>query len=288
VTLLQSLSLHGGENLSVVVVDNRKDHNFTSDDNLLEELMRTHFDSERIIIIRHPHGGLSSARNRGAQTSESEFLYFLDDECLVTRTSMEAINNLMRSGATAAFGGYSDLSLNRPVLPGEGTAKRTLTGGEQLLGAVDLMSGGNLLVRNEAFKSLGGFNEQLGRGSGAIELAEDSEFAFRLLQLPETTIMFDPNMEVFHGARSDKSSIRWRLRESFHKGRAGVFLRPMRMKMISQGAVTESSVKASSLRMSFKSIYRSALNPRAINLIFVFLGAAYQMSLSIRLRRKGR
>lgn len=279
-SLLQSLALHGGENLSVIIVDNRKFSYSKEDSRSLDFLLTDRPGLPRPTIIRHANGGLSSARNQGAKVADSDYLYFLDDECLVTSTSMRALDTLMRSGVTAAFGGYANLSLDRPIAPDIGSARKILDGGPQVLGAVDMMSGGNLLVRSDAFRRLNGFNERLGRGSGYIELAEEAEFAFRLLQSPETTIIFDPEMEVLHGARSETSSLRWRLRESFHKGRAGVLIRPMRKYAMALDPVTDNASERVSLGRSIRSIYQSLLKPRSLTLPFVLIGAAYQTLLS--------
>ena len=284
-SLLQSLALHGGENLSVIIVDNRKISYPEEDSRSLDFLLTDHPGLQRPTIIHHANGGLSSARNQGARVADSDYLYFLDDECLVTSTSMRALDTLMRSGVTAAFGGYANLSLDKPIAPDVGFARKTLDRGPQVLGAVDMMSGGNLLVRSDAFRRLSGFNERLGRGSGYIELAEETEFAFRLLQSPETTIVFEPEMEVLHGARSESSSLRWRLRESFHKGRAGVIIRPMRKYAMALEPLGSNASEKLSLGRSIRSVYRSLLRPRSLTLPFVLLGAAYQILLSSKSER---
>ena len=229
-SLLQAISTNLGSVSEIVLINNDR----VTSLEVFESVVRRHLadfaGDINIVTLNCAAGGLSTARNKGASVATGQYLYFLDDECQLTRQNGHALDVITNAGHAAAFGGYCDLPLDGWEVPNLGAAGIALEEGSQVLGAIDYMSGGNLLIHREVFNDLGGFNELLGRGSGCIELGEDSELAFRLLDSGHD-IIYEPSMMVYHGVRSVKSSFFWQLKESYNRGKASRVIRVLRSKI---------------------------------------------------------
>ncbi len=138
-----------------------------------------------VTVLEHPNRGLSATRNRGAAHARGEYILFLDDDMTADPRLLVAHDEVLRGGADAAVG-------HIPLDPGSPRNLLTAgverwvrlrherlsrTGGQLALG--DLICG-QMAVRAEAFRSVGGFDEDFNRG-GSFG-AEDTDFLHRLLQ----------------------------------------------------------------------------------------------------------
>jgi GT2 family glycosyltransferase len=181
----------------VIVVDN------ASEDGT-EEAVREAFPDVRVVRIE-PHGGLSSAFNRGAELADAEAILFLNDDIFAAEGAVAALAETLRARGDAASAG------GRLVDPGEHGATQDryrphpfptlatfvvgLTGLERLwpvnpwTGAhlrhrlndedtvpVDQPAGACLLVRRSAFEAIGGWDE------GFWFWYEDVDISRRLVQ----------------------------------------------------------------------------------------------------------
>lgn len=118
-------------------------------------------------------GGLgpAAARNRGWHATQSSWVSFLDDDVMVVRGWMEDLaHDLDRAGdATAAIQG--SLSVPMPVDRRPTDRERSVAG---LAGASWITA--DLVVRREALRALGGFDERFPRA-----YREDTDFVLRLV-----------------------------------------------------------------------------------------------------------
>ncbi|HEX6202962.1 MAG TPA: hypothetical protein VF100_08165, partial [Thermoanaerobaculia bacterium] len=94
-----------------------------------------------------------------------------------------------------------------------GEAARRLSGDELLIG-------GNLFVRRSLLAEAGGFPPALGMAAGRIAYGEEAalQWAARRLR-PDTVLLYDPQVFVFHLVRSEKMRWPWLVRSFFGKGR---------------------------------------------------------------------
>jgi len=174
---LSSLIRQGGDFSELLVIDqstNAKTAHVVSRYRSLDGRLR-HVASDSV--------GLSRSRNIALHESRSAVTAFTDDDCLVQPGWIEQLGEVFTSDPTAgiAFGEV------RPAFgPGHGgfivgykpTRPRRLTGrlGKLRDGGI----GASMVVRTEAARAIGGFDEWLGAG-GHFPSCEDGDFAYRML-----------------------------------------------------------------------------------------------------------
>ncbi len=173
-------SLPAGVN--VIVTDDSRDDS-------VRDLLAREFPAVR--WIAGPKRGPAANRNNGARAVTSDWIVFLDDDCIA------------QPGWLEAFAAHMDADVleGRTVCPDACDDPFT----EQ----VENLSGSNfwscnLAIRRSVFFDLGGFDEDFTEAAG-----EDMEFAWRIRKRRVHTA-FVPEAEVFHPAR--RASVRqfWR------------------------------------------------------------------------------
>ncbi|MCU1240400.1 MAG: hypothetical protein JWO71_1126 [Candidatus Acidoferrum typicum] len=174
-----SHSLLPKDQFEVIVVDNG------STDRTIE-VVRT-FESRlclKILTLEKAH--ISALRNRGASQARGTILAFLDADCLAPpewlTTATETINN---SGAGVCGAHYR--------IPDDATWVGRIWTNDRLHGReqnVSYVPGGDLIIRADAFRRLGGFDE-------SIQTNEDFELCQRVMEdgLP---VRSHPGLGVVH------------------------------------------------------------------------------------------
>jgi GT2 family glycosyltransferase len=145
-------------------------------------------DSLRVVVERR--GGLSRARNAGAQAAQGRFLAYIDDDAIAEKSWLaEIISAFERDASVACIGGRIALELPARLpwwyhnsMAGFWSA---FAPKEDALREVrryeDLPYGANLGVRRSAWARIGGFDERLGRKGDGYEGGEDIDFCLRAL-----------------------------------------------------------------------------------------------------------
>lgn len=137
-----------------------------------------------VTVLEHPNRGLAATRNRGAAHARGEFIVFLDDDMTAHPRLLVAHDEVLRDGADATVG-HIPLDPDSPRNLLTAGVERWVrlrherlsrTGGRLALG--DLICG-QMAVRADAFRAVGGFDEDFNRG-GSFG-AEDTDFLVRLL-----------------------------------------------------------------------------------------------------------
>lgn len=142
--------------------------------------------SERSGDLRYfiqQHKGPAAARNKGAEMARGKILVFTDDDCIIRRNWLSAVQRGFEDPGTIAGEG--------PVVSGIEKEKP-----HPLNHAIDNQKPGgylscNLAVRKQVFVSLGGFDERFHRAAH-----EDMDLCLRILKAGE--IKYLPNMEIHH------------------------------------------------------------------------------------------
>ena len=133
----------------------------------------------RLEVVRQENRGVSSARNVGLARTRTPFVMFLDADDFLHPTALARLeSSLARTpAAAAAFGSFRKVLADGSPYPGEKPLGRVVYPSGDILEAMlqnnFLANGGHVLVRTEAARLVGGFDERL-------RLSEDWEFWCRL------------------------------------------------------------------------------------------------------------
>ncbi|HEV3497081.1 MAG TPA: glycosyltransferase [Actinomycetes bacterium] len=165
---------------------------------------------ERLSVIPDAGQGLSRARNVGWRAAATEWLVFLDDDCVPSPSWADELYQALDRHPDADFIGPRivalDSSASSPTLPVAVSEKRLpgLQSGRWVRPwAIGL--GACMAVRRSAIERLGGWDERLGAGSAPFPASEDMDFNYRLLRAGGVAYVA-PDIEVSHD--------QWRPREA--------------------------------------------------------------------------
>jgi GT2 family glycosyltransferase len=138
------------------------------------------------------HAGASAARNAGASGSKGEVLFFIDNDCIVTNTTLPRVRkDLSEQPCDVVVGGtYTAVPYDIGFFSSFQSAFinyfETKNGNDP-----DYLATHALVVSAEAFKKIGGFKEDF------LPILEDVEFSHRLRRNGFRLIM-DPDLQVRH------------------------------------------------------------------------------------------
>ncbi|WP_226018086.1 glycosyltransferase family A protein [Novosphingobium sp. FKTRR1] len=150
-----------------------------SSDESLAVLLGLAAQDSRIRVISQRNGGVSSARNLGAETAMAPLIAFLDSDDLWARDKLACHVALHRAAPelAASYARIAFIAPDADTLDGARTVS-TLTRHApalaDLLGENPVCTASNLVVRRDWFAHIGGFDDRL-------NFAEDQEFVARLV-----------------------------------------------------------------------------------------------------------
>jgi glycosyltransferase involved in cell wall biosynthesis len=126
-------------------------------------------------LLRGRGEGPGSARNIGWQAAQTEFVWFLDADCVAEPKALAALMAMFRkdeslAGAGGTYGNAQDDSLLVRLIHEE-IRERHLN----MSAGVDFLATFNVVYRREALERLGGFDER-------FKLGQDAEFAYRVVR----------------------------------------------------------------------------------------------------------
>lgn len=123
--------------------------------------------SDKVVLIDNQRAGVSGARNCGAAATDSKWLMFLDAD---DRLRPGAVRALLQGAAAspnaiAVYGDYDRIDADgRAIGNRQLLARRSKPSGDilaRLSAGNFIVNGGVMIVRADAFKALGGFDESL-------------------------------------------------------------------------------------------------------------------------------
>ena len=171
---------------AIVVVDGSTDGT--------AEALRELRPSFPFTVLEQPNAGAASARNRGAAAANGEILLFLDDDMEAHPRLLAEHDRSHREGAEVVLGHiplHPDSPrgmLSRNVgIWAENRARKLAAPGAELT-SYDLLTG-QISLRSELFRRLGGFDDAFTRGGTYGD--EDLDFGQRLLDAG-VSVMFNP------------------------------------------------------------------------------------------------
>lgn len=176
-------------------------------------------------ICREEKRGANHTRNAGVSIAKGKYIAFIDDDAVADPDWLSNISEFIeRHPDIHVFGGPHDAFtlVSKPVwFPPEygifflGNEERPVNvDSEWLIGT-------NLIVRKDAFVSVGGFNENLGSVKTGNSFFQSGEETRLLVDLSErgNMIYYVPTIKVKHLIRTDKMSLNYLLVSGYRMGR---------------------------------------------------------------------
>jgi GT2 family glycosyltransferase len=182
---IQSLSCYEWE---LIIVPNELEHNYWAD--------------SRIRFLSSGHVSPARKRDLGALHARGAWLYFLDDDSYPAPNVLEVASNYINDPEVVGLGGPAITPANDTFwqkvsgavflsrFSGGNPSRYRSIGGVK---AVDDWPSVNLMIKKEAFLSVGGFNSDYWPG-------EDTKLCLDLIK-SEKKILYIPNMIVWHHRR---------------------------------------------------------------------------------------
>jgi GT2 family glycosyltransferase len=213
---LDSLDAQRYPRLRTLVVDNAPSDDRTR--RLVSELART----RQIEYVREPRGGLSWARNRAIEASDSEIIAWVDDDEVCDQwwaaEIARAFVEVPEAGAVTGIVAPAELETESQVWfeqysglgRGRGFARAVFspaTAQQQspLYPLPPYGAGANMAFRRDAIERIGRFDCAL--GTGTATLAGEDTAALSALLLAGGTIVYQPSAVVRHRHRRDFAAL---------------------------------------------------------------------------------
>ena len=183
----------------VLIVDNNSTDNTRG---IVEEFSRAGTVPVRYIF--EPQQGLSKARNTGIKNAQGKYLLFTDDDVLVERKWLLAIEKTFREEGADCVGGRI-----MPIWPGKEPkwlpSKRRsflaiLDYGNKLLDVSDgskALYGANMAFTRLIMQQAGYFNTELGRTANKLYSHEEKEYFERIMK-KGGKIIYQPDAVIYH------------------------------------------------------------------------------------------
>ncbi len=210
---------------------NSDDMQITVVDNNSTDGTKAFVDSlySEVQYLFEPCQGLSIARNTGWQTSSSEWIFYLDDDCLPSENLLTNALELIRQFPKIdAFGGPID-AMFETSLPGwlpEGFGNFSMPYSECAEIDTGFIRGGCFLIRRKVLADLGGFDERLGVTGSALQYGEELELQLRMRK-KKFRIAYAPSLRVGHYVRAEKLNLRWVLQSEYARRRDKMLFQPI-------------------------------------------------------------
>lgn len=201
----------------VVVVDGNHE--------VFERVHSEYGDQESVVIREMPvNKGLLVSRNKGVEIASGDIVAFIDDDAVADKHWIsELVGMYDETDAMAAGGRMVPMWVGgKPdFLPAEfywlvGVTHR---GFPEQPTEVRNTFGSNLSLRREVFRSLGGFDTEIGGRKGDENLqGGETELCARLQAEYGEGVMYNPDAIVAHKVFEYRTRLRWQLNRAFWQG----------------------------------------------------------------------
>lgn len=177
-----------------------------------------------IVVENVHHTGAGGARNSGASVASGEVVAFIDDDAVAAIDWIAQIERAMADVRAIGVGGLIEpLWAHQPPrwFPTEfawvvGCSHRGLP---QTRTAVRNVWAGNMAMRLDLFRAVGGFRSDFGKQGDRSE-PEETELCIRAGQRwPELIWVYDPGVRVLHRIPRARGRVRYFLRRCLYEGR---------------------------------------------------------------------
>ena len=201
----------------VVVVNNYLDRGASAELNQLVELL------PNSKLIEEAQMGLSYARNAGMNAANSEWIGFIDDDCVLPNDFVEKALINIRRERFDCFGGHIDnwWHFGKPQWLDDDYGTKPKISDEILeLDSDQFNWGGNIFFNKSVLMKVGGFDESIGMKGLRIGYSAENRVQMKLRQLGYK-IGYDPSLVVNHLVAKHKLNVIWHLKAAYAEGRDG-------------------------------------------------------------------
>jgi GT2 family glycosyltransferase len=219
------------------------------------ELARRAEESGRLRVLHDRGRGLSRARNLALRHADSDWIAFVDDDCLVEPGFGAALSRELTAHRDADWiAGHVGGAPGDGQLPAVTTfpveRARVVRGGRTMPGEIGF--GVLFCVRRATAERLGGWDERLGPGVPDLPAADDMDFNYRLLRDGGTAVLAPAVRAVHEQWRSRPEVVA--LQRGYSRAWAGFACKHLRdgdlgaVRLLAWGLVDVLDMGASALR----------------------------------------
>jgi len=224
--LTECLKILTSQNLQfvdeIIIVNN---NGLKDDLKSLEEM------SSKIKVVVKKQIGLSHARNKGLQKSNSDWLFFLDDDAKIRKDTIPQIIDTIEKHDFTMFSGiwkawhrsippkWLPIDTGNYILKGEATTREIGT---------DYVSGGVMVIKKSVLEEIGGFPTELGMAGDKVAYGEESYVEQKVKDLGHS-VGINPNIIIDHLVGKHKYQLSWHLKAAYAKGRDGQKIKPLNL-----------------------------------------------------------
>ena len=213
-SVLEAIDLSNGLH-GVLIVDNG------SNDSTAQVVKS--FAHPRLRYVFEPVIGLSVARNCALESTNADFVAYMDDDARLDRDWFREAEKILATKEVRVFGGP-----HFPVFPQRRPIWMPQTFGSHLISIQELrflnfptesLYGSNIVIHREKALNLGGFREDLGLQGSQRHYGEETELQERFVRegfFP----FFSPRMRIYHIVNPEKYRIRNLVKWSYFSGRS--------------------------------------------------------------------
>jgi glucosyl-dolichyl phosphate glucuronosyltransferase len=171
----------------------------------------------RIKLIRfNIEHGVSSSRNCGISISKGDYVAFIDDDCLATERWLEEIQKGIEIGADILGGPLIPILKAKPPSWWDEFDLGFFAGVGNSTNHV--IWGGNMVLRKDVFKKIGGFNPKIGRQKGTLLSHEETQLISKADH--HFKVLFMPEAKVYHLVKAERLTLSYIIRWSYYSGKS--------------------------------------------------------------------
>jgi len=205
--------------LVIVAVDNNRP---------LAEVLADEFPWAHVLLHVGMRGA-SATRNCGVESVCTTYTAFLDDDEIADPDWLRELIRPFSERDVVGTGGRYEASWSTPKpswFPDEfaWAVGASYTGLPRVTSEIRNVWSGNMAVRTEAFRRVGGFRTEFGK-RGAVPQPEDTDLCIRMAAEAGGVWMYVPSAVIFHDVPSSRASLRFFTSRCYAEGSGKALMR---------------------------------------------------------------
>jgi len=171
--------------------------------------------------------GLSYGRNRGIAEATGKYITFIDDDAFLADNYLEVIYKHFEKNPDVVAIGSKILLHYEDIIPDwENKYLNSLLGyfnigdDSKVFPENDYPRGSNMSFKTNVFKTVGGFNVELGRKGSNLAGSEEKDMFMRIYQQPNLKVDYIPNAIVYHCVPIERTTTEFIKRQALGTGKS--------------------------------------------------------------------